>query len=95
MTPEKLPETTEPAATLPQPRRRLIRRIPALVWAVYYSMAGVTLASQLFSTETASAWQRVLLIELVGFMLVLAVIHVVIFRLGRSSLEHGLALPRR
>jgi hypothetical protein len=75
-------ETRDRAEPLPQRRRTPIGRISQLVLATFYFAAGTIVTMELLSADTVTPGRRVLLVGSIGLMLLLACIHIVVFRLG-------------
>ena len=78
---DEVPETTERMELMPQ-RRRTPVGMTQLVLAMFDLAAGTMLTIELLSTDAVTARRPVLLAGALGLMLLLAVIHLVIFRLG-------------
>lgn len=60
---------------------------------MFYFAAATVLTIELLSTDIVNTSKRVLLAGFIGFTLLLAFIHLVIFRLG-SKVPEGVARPR-
>jgi hypothetical protein len=88
--PDDASETNERADAMP--RRTMIGRISQLVLAMFYSAAGAILINEFRSPDAVTTRRRALLAVLVGLMLLLALLHLVIYRLGLKPLK-GAACP--
>ncbi len=85
-------EANERADARPRRRRTAIGRISQRVLAILYVVAAAILINEILSPGAVSARRRVLFAVPVGLMFLLAVVHLVIYRLG-SKLPKGAACP--